>query len=81
MKWLLVFELSLAEFFYPVSIEGVLMFSFFLFLGVSYLAGVAWGFARSGGVKWDWEWPVRLVWLGWNKLFGADSVFDKKEDK
>lgn len=52
-----------------------------LFLAVVYFGGVAWGFARTGGVKWDWEWPVRLVVQGWNKLFGADSVFNDEEDK
>lgn len=57
------------------------MFSFLGFLAVAYFVGVAWGFARSGGVAWDWEWPVRLAVLGWAKLFGADSVFDKKEDE
>jgi hypothetical protein len=47
--------------------------AFLAFLVVAYFVGVAWGFARSGGVKWDWAWPVRLAALGWNKLFGADK--------
>lgn len=50
-------------------------------LGLVYVGGATLGFVRSGGAKWDWEWPVRLVAQGWNKLFGKDSVFDKKEDE
>jgi hypothetical protein len=47
--------------------------AFLAFLVVAYFVGVAWGFARSGGVKWDWAWPVRVAVQGWNKLFGADK--------
>lgn len=55
------------------------MSEFLLLLTIVYFGGVAWGFVQSGGAKADWEWPVRLAVQGWNKLFGADSVFNKKD--
>lgn len=57
------------------------MFSFFLTLGVLYVVKAAWPkLLSSGAAPMEWEWPVRYVVLGWAKLFGADSVFDKKDE-
>jgi hypothetical protein len=50
-------------------------------LATVYVAGAGWGFVKSGGAKWDWEWPVRLAVVGWNKLFGKDSVLDSKDEE
>jgi hypothetical protein len=50
------------------------MFSFFLTLGVLFLVKAAWPkLLSSGAAPMDWEWPVRLAVVGWNKVFGADK--------
>ena len=56
------------------------MFAFLGFLAVVYLGGVGWTFAQSGGANAEWAWPVGLLVVGWNKLFGADSVFNPKPE-
>ena len=57
------------------------MFGFLVMLGVVYVAGAYWPkLVSSGAAPVAWEWPVGLVAKGWYKLFGKDSVFDKKED-
>ena len=57
------------------------MFAFLGFLAVVYLVGVFWPKAVKGEeYALAWEWPIGLVALGWNKLFGADSVFNPEND-
>jgi hypothetical protein len=82
IKWLFIIESASAELSYPFPWWSCLMLAFLLTLGVLYLVKAAWPkLLSSGAAPMDWEWPVRLVVQGWGKLFGADSVFDKKDDK
>lgn len=62
------------------------MFSFLVTLAVVYVVKAAWpkltaDLRDQSPQPMDWAWPYRLLVVGWNKLFGANSVFDKKEDE
>ena len=57
------------------------MFSFLGFLAVVYLVGVFWPKVVKGeAYTLAWGWPLGLLAGGWNKLFGADSVFNPKPE-